>query len=115
MPQAVYIDGASGARSHWLPDAAPVPSLAGPLPRVAGALQNSPSTAYITKYNRFVDTILERVNKILRRSYDPVNVRLTPGEKAAVKSADKEKKKKNKKKNKNNQRDGDMMSKTDDA
>ena len=81
----------------------------------AGALSQSPSAAYIAKYNRFVDTILERVNKILRRSYDPVNVRLTPGEKAAVKSADKEKKKKNKKKNKNKQRDGEMMSKADES
>jgi methylglutaconyl-CoA hydratase len=32
--------------------------------------------AYIAKYNRFVDNILERINKILRKSYDPVNVRL---------------------------------------
>lgn len=80
----------------------------------SGALsQSSPSAAYIAKYNRFVDTILERVNKILRRSYDPVNVRLTPGEKAAVKSVDKEKKKK--KKNKNKQRDGEMMSKADES
>ncbi|KAG8264126.1 hypothetical protein J6590_017143 [Homalodisca vitripennis] len=31
---------------------------------------------YISKYNRFVDKILERINKILRRSYDPVNVKL---------------------------------------
>lgn len=34
------------------------------------------SAMYISKYNRFVDKILDRVNKILRRSYDPVNVRL---------------------------------------
>nr|XP_018915866.1 PREDICTED: acidic repeat-containing protein-like isoform X2 [Bemisia tabaci] len=32
--------------------------------------------AYIAKYNRFIDTILMRVNKILKKSYDPVNVRL---------------------------------------
>ncbi|KAK3907840.1 tRNA-2-methylthio-N(6)-dimethylallyladenosine synthase, partial [Frankliniella fusca] len=79
--------------------------------------QAGPSAAYIAKYNRFVDTILERVNKILRRSYDPVNVKLTPGEKAAVKSADKDKKKKKKKNknaNKQQQRDGEMMAKTEE-
>lgn len=31
---------------------------------------------YISKYNRFVDNILGRVNKILRKSYDPVRVKL---------------------------------------
>ncbi|KAJ4432764.1 hypothetical protein ANN_21403, partial [Periplaneta americana] len=31
---------------------------------------------YITKYNRFVDNIMERINRILRKNYDPVNVRL---------------------------------------
>lgn len=30
----------------------------------------------VTKYNRFVDSILGRINKILGRSYDPVNVHL---------------------------------------
>ncbi|XP_045772059.1 acidic repeat-containing protein-like [Maniola jurtina] len=34
--------------------------------------------AYIVKYNRFVDNILEKMNDILRRSYDPVNVKLQP-------------------------------------
>jgi methylglutaconyl-CoA hydratase len=40
---------------------------------------NNPVTlppSYITKYNRFVDNILGRINKILRKNYDPVNVRL---------------------------------------
>lgn len=32
--------------------------------------------SYIAKYNRFVDNILGRINKILRKNYDPVNVRL---------------------------------------
>lgn len=88
----------------------------GALAYVAGALQQSPSAAYIAKYNRFVDTILERVNKILRRSYDPVNVRLTPGEKAAVKTAEKQKKKKKKNKTKQQQRNGNaqIMAKTDE-
>lgn len=30
----------------------------------------------VAKYNRFVDSILGRINKILSRSYDPVNVHL---------------------------------------
>ncbi|GLH01592.1 Uncharacterized protein GBIM_07695, partial [Gryllus bimaculatus] len=40
------------------------------------ALQNSVPPIYISKYNRFVDNILERINHLLRKSYDPVNVRL---------------------------------------
>jgi len=53
-----------------------------------------PTSAYIAKYNRFVDTIMERVNKILRRSYDPVNVRLQPPQPSkAANSATKKKKK----------------------
>lgn len=51
---------------------------------------------YITKYNRYVDTILERVNKVLRNGYDPVNVRLH-----TVKSNNNNKKGQGKKKNKN--------------
>ena len=45
-----------------------------------GALETSSDNAvppiYITNYNRFVDNILERINRILRKNYDPVNVRL---------------------------------------
>jgi len=40
---------------------------------------NNPVTlppTYVAKYNRFVDNILGRINKILRKNYDPVNVRL---------------------------------------
>lgn len=33
---------------------------------------------YIVKYNRFVDNILEKMNDILRTSYDPVSVKLQP-------------------------------------
>lgn len=33
---------------------------------------------YIVKYNRFVDNILEKMNDILRASYDPVSVKLQP-------------------------------------
>lgn len=47
-------------------------------------MANNPVTvppSYIAKYNRFVDNILGRINKILRKNYDPVNVRLqTPTE-----------------------------------
>lgn len=31
---------------------------------------------YITKYNRFVDNIISRINRLLGKSYDPVRVRL---------------------------------------
>lgn len=40
----------------------------------------------INKYNRFVDGIFGRINKILARSYDPVNVRLTATETTKTKS-----------------------------
>lgn len=49
-----------------------------------GALTDEPvkkppvPAIYIVKYNRFVDNILEKMNDILRRSYDPVNVKLQP-------------------------------------
>lgn len=33
-------------------------------------------TAYIAKYNKYIDSIFSRVNKVLKRNYDPVNVRL---------------------------------------
>lgn len=49
---------------------------------------------YVSKYNRFVDNILGRVNKILRKSYDPVRVRLQANSKS----------KSNKKKNGNKRR-----------
>lgn len=31
---------------------------------------------FVTKYNKFVDGIFERINGILKKSYDPVNVQL---------------------------------------
>lgn len=40
----------------------------------------------INKYNRFVDGIFGRINKILARSYDPVNVRLTATETTKTKA-----------------------------
>nr|CAD7267994.1 unnamed protein product [Timema shepardi] len=39
---------------------------------------NTVPPVYIAKYNRFVDNILTRINRILRKNYDPVNVRLNP-------------------------------------
>lgn len=38
---------------------------------------NDVSSIYVAKYNRFVDNILGRINKILRSNYDPVTVKLT--------------------------------------
>ncbi|CAK1596278.1 unnamed protein product [Parnassius mnemosyne] len=53
---------------------------------------------YIVKYNKFVDNILEKMNEILRRSYDPVNVKLQPID--AKKKSSKPKKDKTKTKSK---------------
>lgn len=33
--------------------------------------------ALVYKYNRYVDGIFDKINRILKRSYDPVNVRLS--------------------------------------
>lgn len=33
--------------------------------------------AQVYKFNRYVDGILDKINRILKRSYDPVNVRLS--------------------------------------
>lgn len=41
---------------------------------------------FVTKYNKFVDGIYERINSILKKNYDPVNVKLSM-ESAEVKSA----------------------------
>lgn len=32
---------------------------------------------FVTKYNKFVDGIYERINSILKKNYDPVNVKLS--------------------------------------
>ncbi|XP_076396507.1 uncharacterized protein LOC100877435 isoform X3 [Megachile rotundata] len=49
--------------------------------RQARGMQSDPSSdvsaIYVAKYNRFVDNILGRINKILRSNYDPVTVKLT--------------------------------------
>lgn len=52
---------------------------------------------YVAKYNRFVDNILGRINKILRDNYDPVTVKLTDptsSSKSKTKSSTKKKSKK---------------------
>lgn len=91
---------------------------------LTGSLEAAPEgrvpPVYITKYNRYVDTILERVNKVLRNGYDPVNVRLHTVKNNNKKNQGKKKnnknkgkkpgkkggkgKKKNKNKNKNNKK-----------
>jgi hypothetical protein len=46
----------------------------------SGALNDDGSApmpdVFVAKYNQFVDGIFERINGILKRSYDPVNVQL---------------------------------------
>lgn len=58
-------------------------------PKFPGALSSDGTPMpdiLIHKYNRFVDSIFGRINKILKRSYDPVTVRLsTPEQKSAKK------------------------------
>lgn len=41
--------------------------------------------AYITKYNKYIDTIFSRINKVLKKNYDPVNVRLQSASEAKKK------------------------------
>lgn len=56
--------------------------------RLSGALEDGAATMpdmFVSKYNKFVDGIFERINGILKKSYDPVNVQLN-NEGAEVKS-----------------------------
>lgn len=51
--------------------------------------ENAPDTMndmFVSKYNKFVDGIFTRINTILKKSYDPVNVALSM-EGAEVKTA----------------------------
>lgn len=46
---------------------------------LTGALDDGSAAmpdVFVTKYNKFVDGIFERINGILKKSYDPVNVQL---------------------------------------
>ena len=52
---------------------------------------------YVAKYNRFVDNILGRINKILRTNYDPVTVKLSNPNTSTKSSKTKLKKKSTKK------------------
>ena len=56
---------------------------------LTGALDDSSNAqipdVFVTKYNKFVDGIYERINSILKKNYDPVNVKLSM-ETAEVKS-----------------------------
>lgn len=63
---------------------------------------NDVSAIYVAKYNRFVDNILGRINKILRSNYDPVTVKLSN---ASAKSKSGKQKSKSKTK-KNNSKTG---------
>lgn len=52
--------------------------------------------ALVYRYNRYIDNIFERISAILKRSYDPVNVRLSTSitQKSGVKKQPGQKKKK---------------------
>ncbi|KAG6445364.1 hypothetical protein O3G_MSEX003845 [Manduca sexta] len=52
---------------------------------------------YIVKYNKFVDTVLEKMNEILSKSYDPVSVKLQPIDASKKSSKPKKNKTKTKK------------------
>lgn len=51
------------------------------------------SDMFVSKYNTFVDGIYDRINSILKKSYDPVNVKLSM-EAAEVKTSNKKSQKK---------------------
>lgn len=57
---------------------------------LTGALDDGSNTqipdVFVTKYNKFVDGIYERINSILKKNYDPVNVKLSMETAAEVKS-----------------------------
>lgn len=57
---------------------------------LAGALDDGSNAqipdVFVTKYNKFVDGIYERINSILKKNYDPVNVKLSMETTAEVKS-----------------------------
>lgn len=63
--------------------------------KITGALEdgttNQMNDMFVTKYNKFVDGIYERINSILKKNYDPVNVKLSM-EPAEVKTTSSHKK-----------------------
>lgn len=65
----------------------------------ASSTQTRMPAIYIAKYNRFVDNILGRINRILGKSYDPVRVKLqAPADKSNKKTGSKVTANKNKNK-----------------
>lgn len=66
------------------------------------------STIYVAKYNRFVDSILGRINKILRSNYDPVTVKLTNSNSKSKSNKPKSKNKLKRKSNKNGVKKSNM-------
>lgn len=63
---------------------------------LATTIQPAVPDALVYKYNRYVDHIFEKISTILKRSYDPVNVRLSTSitQKQGVKKQPGQKKKK---------------------
>lgn len=59
------------------------------------------TSIYVIKYNRFVDNILGRINKILSTNYDPVTVKLSNPNSSSKTNKIKSKKKKNSKRKSN--------------
>lgn len=57
-----------------------------------GAMQSAIPEIYIAKYNRFVDNIVGRINKILSKSFDPVRVKLQSPETKTKKNKGKKRK-----------------------
>jgi hypothetical protein len=49
--------------------------------KFTGALEDGTASqmpdVFVSKYNKFVDGIYEKINTILKKSYDPVNVKLS--------------------------------------
>lgn len=71
------------------------------------------TSIYVTKYNRFVDNILGRINKILSTNYDPVTVKLSNPNSSSKSNKTKFKKKNSKRKsNKKGKRKSAMGSTT---
>lgn len=65
---------------------------------------------YISKYNRFVDNIIGRINRILGKSYDPVRVKLPSNQKNANQGKNKAKGKKKNTNKKTSRRRTNMVS-----
>lgn len=67
---------------------------------------------YISKYNRFVDNIISRINRILGKSYDPVRVKLHSIDSKKKSSSKKRKSNKRKQSSKNALASNKMLEQT---